>query len=173
MITGATGYIGGALLNRLIGEGNTVHALVRNLENAASLPAEVRRFEGDLFDANALERSMEGVEEVYHIAAYARPWASSEAVYSRINIEAAENVFRIAAKSGVRRVVFTSTAGVFGPSLDGGPVFEDMERRAPVHTDYERSKMKAEDLIRRMVKEEGHDIVIVNPSRVYGPGKQT
>lgn len=173
MITGATGYIGGALLDRLIEEGNTVHALVRNVGNAASLPAEAKIFEGDLFDNNALQRSMEGVEEVYHIAAYARPWAKSASVYTQLNVDAAENVFRLAAKNGVRRVVFTSTAGVFGPSLNGDPVFEDMERRAPVHTDYERSKMKAEDMIRKLVQEEGHDIVVVNPSRVYGPGKQT
>ena len=172
LITGATGFIGGALSDRLIWEGYNVQALVRNKGNVGFLSKEVRPISGDLFDKDALGHAMEGVEEVYHLAAYARPWASDPATYFRINVEGAENVFKAAATKGVRRVVFTSTAGVFGPSLDNPPVTEDSLRLTPLRTEYERSKAKAEALVQDLVKA-GQDIVIVNPSRVYGPGQQT
>jgi nucleoside-diphosphate-sugar epimerase len=172
LVTGATGFIGGALSDRLIREGYNVQALVRNKGNTGFLAKEVRLISGDLFNRDALEHAMEGVEEVYHLAAYARPWAEDPATYFRINVEGADNVFKSAAKKGVRRVVFTSTAGVFGPSLDNPPVTEDMLRLTPIRTEYERSKAKAEALIQDLVKA-GQDIVIVNPSRVYGPGQQT
>jgi len=133
------------------------------------LPPEVRLFKGDLFETGVLEQAMRAVEEVYHVAAFARPWAPDLSTFYRINVEGAENVFRAAAKMGVRRVVFTSTAGVFGPSLGEEPVTESIARRGPIRTDYERSKFSAEALIQKLVKE-GQDIVIVNPSRVYGPG---
>jgi len=170
LITGATGYIGGVLMNRLLSEGHEVHTLVRDAAKARWMPESVRQFTGDLFEVDALERAMQGVEEVYHVAAYARPWAPDVSTFYQINVDGAENVFRAAARKGVRRVVFTSTAGVFGPSLKGGPVHEGTERRAEIATDYERSKLKAEALVRQLVQE-GQDIVIVNPSRVYGPGQ--
>lgn len=172
LITGATGFIGGALSDRLIREGNSVRALVRDMGNASFLSKDIQTITGDLFDKDVLEHAMQGIEEVYHLAAYARPWASDAATYFRINVEGAENVFKAAATKGVRRVVFTSTAGVFGPSLDKPPVIEDMLRLAPIRTEYERSKAQAEALIQDLVKA-GQDIVIVNPSRVYGPGQQT
>lgn len=75
LITGATGYIGGVLMNRLLSEGHEVHTLVRDAAKARWMPASVRQFTGDLFEVDALERAMQGVEEVYHVAAYARPWA--------------------------------------------------------------------------------------------------
>lgn len=169
LITGGTGYIGGVLLNRLLEAGYSVQALIRDTGKGALLPPEVRLFKGDLFETGVLEQAMRGVEEVYHVAAFARPWAPDLSTFYRINVEGAENVFSAAAKMGVRRVVFTSTAGVFGPSLNGGPVNEAQEHRGLIRTEYDRSKSRAEAIIQKRVSE-GQDIVIVNPSRVYGPG---
>lgn len=169
LITGATGYIGGALLNGLLKDGYSVQALIRDSGKGALLPPEVRLFKGDLFETGVLEQAMRGVEEVYHVAAFARPWAPDVSTFNRINVEGTENVLKAAAKMNVRRVVFTSTAGVFGPSLDGGPVNEAQEHRGLIHTEYDRSKSRAEAIIQKRVGE-GQDIVIVNPSRVYGPG---
>ncbi|MBN8680790.1 MAG: NAD-dependent epimerase/dehydratase family protein [Chitinophagales bacterium] len=168
LITGASGYIGGVLAERLQAAGNQVLALVRNLP-AANQPNGIQWIKGDLHTIQVLNEAMRGVEEVYHVAAYARPWAKDRSTFYQINVEGAENVFQAAAKNNVRRVVFTSTAGVFGPCQNFQPVAEDSTPWARVYTEYDRSKIAAENLVRKRAAE-GQDIVIVNPSRVYGPG---
>lgn len=169
LVTGATGYIGGVLTRCLLSHGYLVHALVRDPIKAQILPPEIRIFAGDLFDNAALDLALEGVEEVFHVAAYAKPWASDPQTYFRMNVEGTKNVCLAAARNSVRRLVFTSTAGVFGPSLGGAAVNEETRPRAPLRTTYEQSKVMAEAMILERVAQ-GQDIVIVNPSRVYGPG---
>ncbi|MBL7807310.1 MAG: NAD-dependent epimerase/dehydratase family protein [Saprospiraceae bacterium] len=167
LITGATGYIGGVLAERLVAEGHQVIALARTIPRQAN-PA-VEWIKGDLHETTALHEAMRQVSEVYHIAAYARPWAKDRSTFNRINVEGTENVFQAAENTGVKRVVFTSTAGVFGPCQDFQPVHESSQPWARVYTEYDRSKIAAEALARARAAK-GQEIVIVNPSRVYGPG---
>ncbi len=170
LVTGSTGFIGQALCRRLAAAGREVHALYRSESKAAPLRhvEGVRLFRGDILERKSLEAAAEGCDAVLHVAAYAKPWAPDPQTFHRINVEGAHRVFQLARAGLVGRVVFTSTAGVISPS-DGTPSDESTPRRIPLSTDYERSKAEAEALARRFV-EQGTDIVIVNPTRVYGPG---
>jgi len=170
LITGATGYIGIRLAQKLAAKGQFVQALYRSEKKATPLrnKPNIQLFHGDILGRESLKKAMEGCDGVFHVAAFARPWAKDPQTFYRVNVEGALNVFEVAKKVGVKRVVFTSTAGVISPS-EGKLSDENTPRKFDYSTHYERSKAAAEKIVSDLVKE-GQDIVIVNPSRVYGPG---
>lgn len=168
-ITGATGYIGTNLALHLANSGHTVHALYRSKSKAASLKHDnVRLFEGNISDAKSLKRAMQSCDGVFHVAAFARVWARDPKTFFDINVDGTLNVINMAARLGVKKIVFTSTAGVFGPSING-VITEESKKTIDFFTEYERSKSVAEEKILELVSK-GQNIVIVNPTRVYGPG---
>jgi len=170
LVTGATGYIGIRLSQKLAAEGQLVHALYRSEKKAIPLRdrPNIHLFRGDILERESLAKATEGCDGVFHVAAFARPWAKDPQTFYRVNVEGALNVFEIAKETGVRKIVFTSTAGVISPS-SGKFSDENTPRKFDFSTDYERSKGTAEKIVSDLVKA-GQDIVIVNPSRVYGPG---
>jgi len=173
-VTGSTGFIGTKLVNELVRQGHTVHALSRATSNRAGLEHERIRFvEGDIMDRESLRRGMEGCRYVFHLAAYAKNWAKDPAIFFHQNIEGMKNVFAVAKELGVKRVVFTSTIVTFGPTPPGIVADETLPRiTGHYYTEYEESKAFAEkEALRRA--SEGFPVVIVNPARVYGPGKMT
>ncbi len=120
-ITGATGYIGSALTRALLARGYSVRALVRDPARAAFLADwGVDTVEGDLGRKAALAALCEGAEAGFHLAGYVKASGPASA-YDEANVAGARNVFEAALDAGVRRVVFTSSAGVLGPALDGSP----------------------------------------------------
>ncbi|HWP82505.1 MAG TPA: SDR family oxidoreductase [Bacteroidota bacterium] len=173
-VTGATGFIGTKLVNRLVEHGHTVHALSRTASNRHGLDhPRIRLVTGDILDKGSLRRAMEGCEQVYHLAAYAKNWAPDKSMFYRYNLDGMKNVFEAAREAGVRRVVYTSTVVTFGPTPPGVVGNESMPRMTNhYYTDYEASKVEAEQLALRYANE-GFPVVIVNPTRVYGPGKMT
>lgn len=167
LITGATGYIGQRLAMRLAEEGHTIHVLCRSEANVPE-HSNIRMFKGDITDKNSLIEAIKDCEEVYHMAGFARVWAKDPLTYEHVNVKGTLNVLDAALDVGAKKVVFTSTAGVLGPSEDR-PVVEDDPRQVDFFNEYEETKNRAESLIRKRVQE-GEHIVIVNPPRVYGPG---
>ncbi len=167
-ITGGTGFIGQKLVNNLADEGNEVVALIRSKSKAQDLAHKNVSFvEGDLFSTDALNKGMEGCDEVYHLAAFASVWAKDN-TFERVNIDGTLNILDAAKAQGVSKTLVTSTAGVIGPAIDG-PVNEDTPRKVDFFTPYESSKYESELKIREYVND-GQNVVIVNPTRVYGPG---
>lgn len=167
-ITGATGFIGQKLATTLANQGNHVVALIRSKGKAKDLNhANITFVEGDLFNIAALEVGMHETDEVYHLAAFASVWAKDD-TFSRVNIDGTLNMLNAAKKKGVKKVLVTSTAGVIGPAIDG-PVNEYTPRKVDFFTDYERTKYESELKIQEYVAS-GQNVVIVNPTRVYGPG---
>ncbi len=173
-VTGATGFIGTTLVNQLVERGHRVHALSRATSNVDGLShANVRLVRGDIMDRESLARGMEGCTQVYHLAAYAKNWSKDPTIFFRQNIDGMKNVFAAAQKAGIRRIVFTSTIVVFGPTRPGVVGDEHMPRITDrYYTEYEESKALAEAEALSMAAS-GVPIVIVNPTRVYGPGKLT
>ncbi len=170
LITGSTGFIGGALVKRLAKEGHTLHLLVRSTAKAAGLNLPgVRIFEGDVTDAASVRRAMQGCTHVFHLAAYAKPVADDPGVFYDVNVTGTRNILEAALSGGIQRVVFTSTAGTFGVTGTEDDAVEQSPRPEQFDTDYARTKKQAEDLCKDY-RSRGLDVVIVYPSRVYGPG---
>lgn len=172
-LTGASGYIGHALTLKLLEQGSHVTLYTRSeLEIPARYSSQVTIRKGELLDAHALEKAMEGCTHVYHLAACAKVWTRDSHEFDRINVQATELLLRTAVRTKIRKVVVTSTAGVLGPAHDPQPVTEDTVRRMPFFSAYERTKEMAENICWRFASE-GLHVVVVNPSRVYGSGKAT
>lgn len=172
-ITGGTGFIGTKLVNELIRKGRTVHVLRRPQSNIAGLEVEgIRLFFGDLGNCNSIRKGMEGCQQVYHLAAYAKNWARDLTVYYRSNVDGFCDVCEVAKSLGVERLVFTSTFVTCGPVVSG--VGDEKRYCSPVEccTDYQASKTIGEKKASEYVAH-GLPVVIVNPTRVYGPGKLT
>ena len=167
-VTGATGFIGQKLARRLADEGNQVVALIRTKAKSKDLEHEKLSFvEGDLFNLTALEIGRRKAHQVYHLAAFASVWAKDN-TFAKVNINGTINILDTAKKMKVKKILVTSTAGVIGPAIDG-PVNEESQRKVDFFTDYERTKYESELKIKEYVSQ-GQHVVIVNPTRVYGPG---
>jgi nucleoside-diphosphate-sugar epimerase len=163
LVTGATGFVGSHLVDRLLAAGGEVTALVRSPEKAAGLAERgVRLVQGDLHDTGALAEAARGQDVVHHVAALVG--AVDEAEFLRANREGTANVVAavLDAAPGAR-FVLTSSLAAAGPAVPGVPRRADVPE-APV-TMYGRSKLAAE----RVVRESGLDWVIARPPAVYGP----
>ena len=168
-ITGATGFIGQHLAKRLADEGHIIHAIYRSFEKTKSLiHGNVRWFKGDIMDVESLEIAMKGCVQVYHLAAYAVVWEKNPDDFEKYNVQGTINVIETAVKSGINDIVVTSTAGVFGPSIKS-VIDENSISSVLYFTGYEKSKAESEKIIEPYSKN-GLRIIIVNPTRVYGPG---
>src|SRR6476469_3271133 len=109
-ITGATGYIGNNLAKRLASEGHIVHALCRSANKSLLLQhSNIKIFDGDISDVASVEKAMQGCEQVYHLAAYARVWAKDPSVFFKLNVEGTKHVLEAARKLVINDIVFTST----------------------------------------------------------------
>jgi nucleoside-diphosphate-sugar epimerase len=170
-ITGGTGFVGSRLADKLLSLGHEVVILIRDPAKALYRDNEkVTYAVGDLFDEKILEQGTKGCDWVFHMAAYTKPWSEDPELPRQINVEGTVNVIDAAIRSSVKRVIITSTAGTMGYSTHGQIVDENTGSRQNLKTLYERSKAEAEmaALKYRDIKTE---IIITNPSRIYGPGK--
>jgi nucleoside-diphosphate-sugar epimerase len=126
-------------------------------------------FKGDILDYDSLLPAIEGCTQIYHAAAFAKVWDKDSSIIYRQNIEGSANVIRAGIHSGVNKIVITSTAGVLGNSQPGFSVDEYTPRPLKYFNDYESSKAILEETL-KAYSEAGVPIVMVNPTRVYGPG---
>jgi nucleoside-diphosphate-sugar epimerase len=163
LVTGATGFVGGHLVDRLLGAGDDVTALVRTPARAQGLAARsVRLVRGDLHDLAALREAVRGQQVVYHVAALVG--ATDEAEFLRANREGTANlVGAMESVAPYARLVLVSSLAAAGPATAGRPRHE-AEPLAPV-TMYGRSKLASEEVVRAS----GLPWVITRPPAVYGP----
>ncbi|MFO7932643.1 MAG: SDR family oxidoreductase [Bacteroidales bacterium] len=169
-VSGATGYIGIRLVKKLAGEGRIVHALYRSEQKAGLIRdiSGVKLFKGDILDKPSLKKAMEGCRTAYHTAAFAGVWSKDPGKIFQLNVDGALNVVKTARDCGLQRVVVTSTAGILGPS-DKEPVHESSPPPENFFTPYEKSKYRMEQEL-LAIGPGFPEIVIVNPTRVFGPG---
>jgi dihydroflavonol-4-reductase len=171
LLTGGTGFVGSAVLRRLLRAGHSVRALVRpnsDRRNLAGLPVEI--FQGDLTDQSSLDRALAGCSTLFHVAADYRLWVPNSRSLYEANVNGTRNIMFAAARAGVTRIVYTSSVATLGLMADGSPAHEDTPvRLADMIGHYKRSKFLAEAEVQRMAREEGLPVVIVNPSTPIGP----
>lgn len=168
-LTGATGFVGSALLSRLVADNIDVTALIRN--ELVDLPAVVKKVVGDLsaIDDFSIE-NLTGVDVVVHAAARAHVMrdelANPLAECRTVNRDATLALARLAAEEGVKRFMFVSSIGVCG-NQNIKP-FKESDKPQP-HDDYSLSKYEAEQGLLQIAKETGMEVVIIRPPLVYGP----
>jgi dihydroflavonol-4-reductase len=171
LVTGATGFVGAAVVRALLAEGWQVRALVRagsDRRNVAALAVE--EAVGDLTDAASLERAVAGCDAAFHVAADYRLWAPQPQELYRANVDGTANLLEAAWRAGVRRIVYTSSVAAVGLPADGRPGVEDTPvALADMIGHYKRSKFLAEERAREAASR-GVPVVIVNPSTPIGPG---
>jgi len=171
-VSGASGFIGARLVDRLIENGEDVHILCRPTADLSLVNlGKVKRCSGDILDAKSVSAAMEGCDRAYHIAGYARNWAKDPSTFFKVNVDGTKNVLEAAKQHGVKKTVVTSTSVTLGPS-NGVVTRETTKRTIPSFTTYESSKISTEEAVDRYVAA-GQDVVLVNPTRVFGPGALT
>ena len=171
LVTGATGFIGGAVVRALVKRGLDVRVLARagaDLQNIQNLTVE--RVEGDLRDPASLRRSLTGCRQLYHVAAHYALWAKDPSIFYDINVTGTKNLLEAARDVGVERIIYCSTIGAIGLPPGGGLGTEE----TPVSLEqmaghYKRSKYLAEQEVVKLAKA-GLPVVIVNPSAPVGAG---
>ncbi len=171
LVTGATGFVGSAVLRRLCDQGHELRVLVRptsDRRNLEGIACDV--VVGDLSDPSSLVRAVAGCSALFHVAADYRLWVPDAATIYRINEEGTLALMRAAAEAGVARIVYTSSVATLGLHKDGRPADEETPSSlADMIGHYKRSKFLAEQAVRRLVEKEGLPVVIVNPSTPVGP----
>jgi len=168
-LTGASGYTGGRLLGALKARGDAVSVLVRPESLSPAVQADAARVvTGDVRDADALARLVDGADAVVHVAAVYRTAGHPAAYYRDVNVAATERLLAAAHAAGVRRFVHTSTVGVHGhverPPADETSAF------APGDV-YQATKAEAERLALAYHRERGLPVVVIRPGAIYGPGE--
>lgn len=169
LVTGASGFIGGAVVKRLLEEGFQVRALVRPSSPRDNLPPSCEIVEGDVTDRDSIGRAMAGVGSLFHLAANYRLWAPDPEPVLRVNVGGTEIVMREALRAGVKRIVHTSSVATLAPADN---LCTESSRLAPEGAMgvYKRSKILSERLVERLVEKEGLPAVIVCPSAPLGAG---
>jgi dihydroflavonol-4-reductase len=173
LVTGGSGFVGGAVVRRLVADGTEVRALARSAaaqRSVASLGATPLR--GDVGDEGSIVRAAEGCNAVFHAAGVNAMCRRDPIPMYRTNVLGTEHVVRAAARAGSRRVVLTSSAATVGEPR-GAIGREDSPHRGSFLSHYERSKWLAERRGFAAAATAGIEIVAVNPASVQGPGRTT
>jgi 2-alkyl-3-oxoalkanoate reductase len=165
LVTGATGFLGGALVRRLNAEGASVLALGRNQAVGATLGCSFESI--DLSNADALVGAFRGANTVFHCAALSAPWGRKVDFWKANHLGTA-NVLHACKMAGVERLIHVSTPSIYFRHGDGLQVREDASLPRPVN-EYAASKRAAESLVRAAEI----PFVMLRPRALFGPGDQT
>lgn len=172
LITGAGGWLGSELTERLLEQGNTIRAFVlfssKKLDELKMKYNDLLEIiEGDICNKDDVNKCLEDVEEVYHLAAKVHSLPKSkeeEQQFFKINTEATEQLFELCLGHKIKRVIFYSSVSVYGESEE---VIDVDSPKNPV-TAYAKSKLLAEEIGLTLFKEKGLPITIIEPVTVYG-----
>ena len=170
-MTGATGFVGGALARALAARGVAPRLLVRansDPTNIAQIPGE--RVVGDLTDPASLARAVAGCRQVFHVAADYRIWVPDPAAMLRANVDGSAALVRAAQAADVERIVYCSSVAALGLTGTDQPADEttSVDESRIVGT-YKLSKFRAEQAVLALARQ-GAPVVVVNPSMPIGPG---
>jgi dihydroflavonol-4-reductase len=165
LVTGATGFLGGHLVEGLLRKGHEVVAMARqgsDVRLLERLQVEIRR--ADLSDMDSLQRAVQGTDAVVHLAAY-YTFSGKKEMYEKVNVQGTSNLLQAMLRAGVRKMVYCSTTEVMGPTPDG---MADESSECHPYYEYGRSKLRVEQLVRE-AETKGIEHVILRPSGIYGP----
>ncbi|MBX3083252.1 MAG: NAD(P)-dependent oxidoreductase [Anaerolineae bacterium] len=167
LVTGANGFIGTALTERLLRDGVEVRAMCRNVHNGDALKqAGAEVVGGDLMHPDVLRQHAEGCEVVFHVGA---ALGGTAAYQYNVSVLGTRNMAQAASDAGVGRFVHVSTISVYGTNVYGS-IDEDRAQLPSRDDYYQQSKSIAEKVLRETASRTGLPITIMRPGMVYGPG---
>jgi nucleoside-diphosphate-sugar epimerase len=166
-VTGATGFIGSHLTEKLVREGFEVKTLIRTTSNTSLLQSlDVEMVKGDIRDRAAVEKAVAGCRYVYHLAARTTNASCPRNEYYEVNLKGTQNVCSAVLKANVERFIYGSTAGVYGLIRD--PQVDEETKPNP-NSHYRESKLLAESSVLDYHRKHGLPAVIARLSSVFGP----
>ena len=171
LVTGASGFVGSAIVHRLLDAGHDVRVLLRAnslQDNIEGLNVDIAI--GDLADMATLKQAATGCSAIFHVAADYRLWVPHPQAMYAANVDGTRNIMRAALEAGVERIVYTSSVATLGVHPDG----TSADEKTPSSLEnmighYKRSKFMAEAVVHELIEKEALPAVIVNPSTPVGP----
>jgi dihydroflavonol-4-reductase len=171
VVTGATGHIGNVLVRSLLERQQMVCVLVLPGDNLRSLAGlDIKIINGDITDSASLERAFIGADTVFHLAGIVSIMPGMKNILERVNIEGTQKVVDACRKTGVRRMVYTSSIHAINEPPHGTPIDESQPFKSnSVAADYAWSKARSSLLLLNEAKKGGLEIVIICPTGIIGP----
>jgi len=168
LITGAGGFIGSHLVDSQLEHGHHVRAVDLHLDLLSHQAAHPRLqvIRGDITEKDIVQKLVEGIDVVYHLASAHLDVNLSDEHYCRVNVDATLSLLEAAKQLGVKRFVHCSSVGVIG-DVENPPADETTECH-PVNI-YERTKLEGERAALDFARRTGFSVVVVRPAWVYGP----
>jgi dihydroflavonol-4-reductase len=170
LLTGSTGFLGSAILRKLLEDGREVKVLIREKSDTTNIDGiDVEIAYGDLRDSYSLQSALSGCDVLYHTAAYYSLWNQDKQIIYDINVEGTRKILQAAQLKNIEKVVYTSTVGCVGLNKDTTPSNEGTPFNLnTLSNDYKKSKYQAEQVALEFARN-GLPVVIVNPSTPVGP----
>ena len=171
LLTGATGFVGSAILRQLIRRGDTVRTLVRSTSDQRNLrDIDCEVYFGDINDLDSIKTAISDCQVLFHVAADYRLWAPNPDEITKTNVLGTQNIVNAARTANIEKIIYTSSVATLGKNDNGMPANEN----TPSYLEnmigaYKRSKFIAEQHVQRMISEQSLPAIIVNPSAPVGP----
>ncbi|MEM9254072.1 MAG: NAD-dependent epimerase/dehydratase family protein [Pseudomonadota bacterium] len=171
LITGATGFIGNHVARLCLEKGDEVRVMVMPGEDRSPLDGmSVEIVEGNLLDPLSLQSAVQGVSQLYHLAALFAIWTKDPDLHFKVNVDGARCIMEAALSAGIEKVVFTSSVAAIGIENNGEPSTEKTAFNSwPWASEYILSKFISHQMVKGMVSD-GLPVTMVMPGLPFGPG---
>ena len=169
-MTGGSGFVGKALIHRLIAKGERVKVLLRPSSRFEIEHPLIEKIIGDIRDRRSFEGALADVEKIYHLAGVVTDWAPRK-LYEEVHIKGTRNILDAAIAAGVNKIIYISTVDVL--DYDRNSVLDEATNYTFSVSPYRFTKVQAEKMVLENHKENKIKAVVIRPSWVYGPGDNT
>ena len=172
LVTGANGFLGSWLTERLVADGHQVRVLRRESSDLSEIEhLDVEYCLGDVTDLEGLKKHFQSVEVVFHLAGVIGYKPGMRDLMERVNVEGTRNVVEACAKNNISKLVHMSSVAAIGAGLNRGEILNEgsLFNLSPYNLGYFETKKAAEDLVMEANQQQKVQAIILNPATIYGP----